>query len=263
MIPKIIHYCWFGRNPLPKLAQKCIKSWEKYCPDYEIIEWNEDNFDISACPLYVRQAYEAKKWAFVTDYVRLKILYDFGGFYFDTDVELCKSLEPLRENHCFMGIENSIRCIKVNTGLGMGAEPGFLLLKEMAACYNEQPFILPDGQMDITTCTVRNTEILKKHGYAEENRLQVIAGATIYPAEYFSPVEMESGKRKITPNTYSIHHYSLSWTPVENQIKRKKNLRRSKLREIIYIIRVFPNVVLKKILGELRYDKLKKRIKGK
>lgn len=104
-IPKVIHYCWFGHDPKPKLAEKCIKSWKKKCPDYKIIEWNEENFDISACPLYVRQAYEAKKWAFVTDYVRLKVVYEHGGIYLDTDVELKKNLDFLLNHKAYFGFE--------------------------------------------------------------------------------------------------------------------------------------------------------------
>ena len=118
MIPKIIHYCWFGYGPKPKLAEKCIRSWKKYCPDYQIIEWNENNFDISACPLYVRQAYEARKWAFVTDYVRLKVIYENGGIYMDTDVELKKNLDNLLPYNAYFGFENYW---VIATGLGFGA----------------------------------------------------------------------------------------------------------------------------------------------
>ena len=261
MIPKKIHYCWFGRNPMPELAVKCIKSWKKHCPDYEIIQWNEDNFDIGSAPLYVRQAYEAKKWAFVTDYARLQILLEHGGFYFDTDVELRKNLDPLRHEQCFMGIENSTRTIQVNTGLGMGAEAGFPLIEEMAESYGDIPFLLPDGSMDITTCTVRNTEILKRHGYVEENRMQTVAGATIYPMEYFSPTVMESGRTRVTRNTYSIHHYSLSWTSPENQRKRKEYLKKLRYQEAVYNIRVLPNRILKGLLGEDKYESLKERLK--
>jgi hypothetical protein len=260
MIPKVIHYCWFGRNPKPKLAEKCIKSWKKYCPDYEIVEWNEDNFDISQCG-YCQEAYEEKKWAFVTDYARLKILYDHGGFYFDTDVELRRPLDPLLEEQCFMGIENSIRCLKVNTGLGIGAEPGFPLIGELEESYKNAAFRLADGTLDTTTCTVRNTEILKAHGYVEENRMQTVAGATIYPTEYFSPMVMENEKMQLTNKTISIHHYSLSWTGPERQALRKKNLRKYRRDEFFYHLKVLPNNILLTLLGEKRYVRLKKRFK--
>ena len=259
-IPKVIHYCWFGGNPKPKLAEKCIKSWKKYCPDYEIIEWNESNFDVNV-NRYCREAYEAKKWAFVTDYARLKILYEQGGFYFDTDVELRKSLDPLCKEHGFCGIENSTRCVMVNTGLGMGSEPGVPLVKAILDSYEGVPFRKEDGTLDTTTCTVRNTEILKQYGYVEENKMQTVAGFTIYPTEYFSPMVMENAKLKVTKNTYSVHHYSLSWTPKENQIRRKKALRELKFREAVYHIRVFPNTVLKTLLGSSNYERLKERLK--
>ena len=122
MIPKLIHYCWFGHNPLPKDAKRCIRSWKKYCPDYVIKEWNEDNFDISQCPQYVRQAYEAKKWAFVSDYVRLKLVHDHGGVYMDTDVELLKPLDRLLSHKAYFGFEDD--GLQINTGLGFGAERG-------------------------------------------------------------------------------------------------------------------------------------------
>ena len=259
-IPKVIHYCWFGGNPKPKLAEKCIKSWKKYCPDYEIIEWNEENFDVSA-NRYCREAYEAKKWAFVTDYARLKILYEQGGFYFDTDVELRKSLDPLCSEQGFAGIENSTRFVKVNTGLGMGSEPGAPLVKAILDSYEGISFLKEDGTLDTTTCTVRNTEILKQYGYVEENKMQTVAGFTIYPTEYFSPMVMENANLKVTKSTYSIHHYSLSWTPKENQIRRKKNLRKHRINETIYWFRVLPNRVLKMLLGENRYARLKERLK--
>ena len=160
-IPRTIHYCWFGRNPLPKLAQKCIKSWKKYCPDYEIIQWNEDNYDLSAAPLYVRQAYEAKKWAFVTDYVRLQVVYEHGGIYLDTDVELIKKLDPLLQYDAYFGFEDGKH---IATGLGFGAVKGAPILRELMEDYHDIPFILPDGGYDTKTCPVRNTEVFLRHG---------------------------------------------------------------------------------------------------
>lgn len=260
-IPKVIHYCWFGGNPKPKLAEKCLASWKKYCPDYEIIEWNESNFDVNFNQ-YCKEAYEAKKWAFVTDVARLKILYENGGFYFDTDVELLKNLDFLTENDCFMGIENSTRCLKVNTGVGMGAEKGFPLLKEMLDDYARKSFYYEDGTENIITCTERNTEILKKHGYIEENKLQHIAGAVIYPTEYFSPLEMGSGlMRNKTKNTYSIHHYSLSWTSEEHQKERQKRIKEQQKKELKYNLSVLPQNMAKKLLGDSRYENLKGKIK--
>lgn len=259
-IPKIIHYCWFGHNPKPKLAEMCIKSWKKYCPDYQIIEWNEDNFDVTK-NRYCKEAYEAGKWAFVTDYARLYILYNYGGVYFDTDVELRRNIDEVLNNHCFMAIENSTRCVLVNTGLGLGAEKNTPIIKDMLNSYENIGFYDENGQQDITTCTVRNTSVLKKYGYVEKNCFQSIAEAKIYPTEYFSPMEMESGKLRITKNTFSIHHYSLSWTPKENQLARKRYLRKLKIKNIFYNIRVLPNNVILLILGKERYLNLKKWMK--
>lgn len=260
-IPKIIHYCWFGYNPKPKMAEKCIKSWKKYCKGYEIIEWNEENFDISSCPLYVRQAYEAKKWAFVTDYARLKILYENGGIYFDTDVEIIRKIDALLENHCFMGIERAYECVKVASGLGIGCVKGFPLIKEIMEDYNDRSFIKDDGTQDITTCTELNTEILKKHGYVEENRFQTVAGAAVYPSEYFSPMDMTNGKMYTTKNTLTIHHYGLSWTTEEHRKERLRHLRKAKRADFIYNLKVLPNNLLKKLFGEEGYKKLKNKFK--
>lgn len=260
-IPKKIHYCWFGRNSKPKMAEKCIKSWTKYCKEYEIIEWNEENFDISSCPLYVRQAYEAKKWAFVTDYARLKILYENGGIYFDTDVEVIRKIDSLLSNACFMGIERSDICTKVATGLGIGCEKGFPLIKEIMNDYNDKSFLKEDGTFDTTTCTELNYVVLKKYGYVQENRLQTVAGATVYPSEYFSPMDMTNGKLYKTPNTYTIHHYGLSWTTDEHRKERRRYLRKAKWLDFVYNLKVLPNTVIQKILGNDGYAKLKNKFK--
>ena len=149
MIPKIIHYCWFGGNPLPKSAEKCIKSWKKYCPDYEIIEWNESNFDINSNQ-YVREAYENKKYAFVTDYVRLYAMYNYGGIYMDTDVEVLKPLDCFLDNHAFSGFESSGY---IPTGL-MASEKEFPLFRELLKYYGNRAFVNPDGSFDTTTNTL-------------------------------------------------------------------------------------------------------------
>ena len=169
-IPKKIHYCWFGGNPLPDEAKKCIRSWKRHCPDYEIIQWDEGNFDVN-CNAYCRQAYENKKWAFVTDYARLWILYHYGGVYFDTDVKVIKSFDKFLKHPCFVGIEKSKLYVNVNTGVGMGAEQGNEVVKALLNSYENIPFIV-NGKQDITTCTVRNTEVLKQFGYQHEDAFQ-------------------------------------------------------------------------------------------
>lgn len=227
MIPKIIHYCWFGGNPLPELAQKCIASWKKYCPDYEIKEWNESNFDLNCCD-YVREAYEAKKWAFVSDYARFLILYHEGGIYFDTDVEIIKSLDKILEQGAFLGCEKNegvTSGMAANPGLGIASDSGLNIYKEMLEFYKKRHFKNADGSIDTTTIVTYTTQILKLHGWNPDAGIQKIEGITVYPPEYFCPMSNETGKLIITPNTYTIHHYSASWfTEKEKkiiQIRRK------------------------------------------
>ncbi len=259
MIPKIIHYCWFGRNPKPKLADKCIKSWKKYCKDFQIIEWNEDNFDISACPLYVRQAYAEKKWAFVTDYVRLKVVYENGGVYFDTDVELRKKLGSLLEYKSFFGFEDG--CF-VNTGLGFGAEKSFPLLAEIMSDYNEIPFVKEDETFDTTACPRRNTPVFVRHGLQQNNTLQILDdGTLILPTDYLCPVDYQTGEANYTKNTYSVHWFSASWQTQEQKKKHMDEIKRLKrMKRKDYVIHI-PNRVAKKLLGEKNYEKVKLRFK--
>lgn len=219
MIPKVIHYCWFGGNPLPEDAKKCIASWKKYLPDYEIKEWNESNFDVNCCP-YVKEAYEAKKYAFVSDYARFHVLYREGGLYFDTDVEVVKNMDCIIAAGNFMGFEKSLATkqqesgatprnsvLGVAPGLGLGVNPELALLGELLDFYEtKEHFAIEDGTVvDFTT------DLLRKHGLVEEHSLQKVADITIYPADYFCPMDSTTGITTITPNTVSIHHYSCSW----------------------------------------------------
>lgn len=207
-IPKVIHYCWFGKGKMPKLAKKCIKSWKKYCPDYEIICHTEDNFDLTQ-NRYLNEAYKAGKWAFVSDYARLKIIYENGGIYLDTDVELIKPIDDLVRLKGFMGFdEKGI----VATGLGFGAEKGNEIVLEFLKDYDDIPFVLPDGSFDLTPCPDRNTEALKRLGMDVDNKNQTFMDVTFLPDEYLCPMDYYTGKKTITKNTYSIHHYSASWT---------------------------------------------------
>lgn len=207
-IPKIIHYCWFGGNPLPDLAQKCIASWKKYCPDYEIKEWNERNFDLNCCD-YVREAYEAKKWAFVSDVARLSIIYQYGGIYLDTDVELLKPLDDLLKLPAFFGTESDY---SVATGLGFGAEKGNNMVRALLDDYSELHFRKEDGAFDTTTCPKRNTCVFEKEGYSTtEKKIWHTKDATVFPPEYFCPIDYKTGRTELTSQAYSIHHYSESW----------------------------------------------------
>lgn len=218
MIPKIIHYCWFGGKPLDKLGQKCLESWKKYFPDYEIKEWNESNFDINCCQ-YVKEAYEAKKWAFVSDYARFKILYEKGGVYFDTDVEVIKSFDDILSKGNYMGCER--KCDSVNPGLGVAINPGLAIIKEIIDDYEQSSFVKADGTYDLTTIVERTTKILKKHGLNDTDKIQTVADINIYPPEYFCPINMETGKLTITPNTYSIHRFAGSWEKKSNKFRGK------------------------------------------
>lgn len=232
MISKIIHYCWFGGNPLSDEVIKCIDSWKKYFPDYEIKEWNESNFDLNCCD-YIKEAYQAKKWAFVSDYARFKILYENGGLYFDTDVEVIKPMDSIISKGPFMGCETGPATLDpispfglgVNAGLGLGANAGLGLYKEILNYYESQHFLYEDGTLNLENVVDRVTGILKKHGFKGDGTIEEVAEVTIYPPEYFCPFNFFTGVTNITENTYTIHRYSASWfTPAEkkiNEINRK------------------------------------------
>ena len=224
MIPRIIHYCWFGGAPLPEKERQCIESWHKYCPDYEIKQWDESNYDLNQNE-YIRQAYEAKRWAFVTDYVRLDVIYRYGGIYLDTDVEVVRSLDPLLENCAFAGMENvDGKQLSINTGLGFGAERLHPIINEWRAIYQDLSFYQADGTQNLLTTPARTTAQMEKHGFCQENVKQVVSGMTIYPTEYFSPKQYGCKDISVTPNTFSIHHYSETWkSPEEKKAAQRWN----------------------------------------
>lgn len=254
-IPKIIHYCWFGRNPKPKLAQKCIKSWEKFCPDYEILEWNEENFDVSTAPLYVRQAYEAGRWAFVTDYVRLQALTEMGGVYMDTDVEVVRSLDPFLEQEAFAGFEHIDR---VQTGL-LACQKGFSLFQDFLRYYDDASFFKEDGSVDTTTNVEILTNLCRQRGLAFNDAYQVVDGLAVYPKEVFCPVDFDTKKLKKTGKTVTIHWFSGSWhteEELEAMREEKRQIQREKASNFRYGIG-------KKLFGEDGYQKLKSILKGK
>ena len=258
-IPKIIHYCWFGRNPKPQMAERCIRSWNNYCPDYQVIEWNEDNYDLSSAPLYVRQAYEAKRWAIVTDYIRLHIVYENGGIYLDTDVEMIKPMDPLLVYQSYFGFEDGKN---VATGLGFGAEKGHNILKEMMEDYQHICFQNEDGTFDLAPCPIRNTKVFLRHGLIQNNTRQILNDSIlILPTEYLCPIDYATDTKNITENTYSIHWFDASWQTEEDRIhtqmwKRDVYREQKMLRWISFRRRV-----RRIILNDEQYEKLKAILK--
>lgn len=222
MIPKIIHYCWFGGKPLPDEVKRYIASWRKHCPDYEIKEWNERNFDCNANQ-YVKEAYEAKKWAFVTDYVRLYALYHEGGIYMDTDVELLKNLDPYLGHAAFSGFENDTF---IPTAI-MGSVKHGVWMEYLLSYYDNRHFINPDGSFDQTTNVLTITSMTQeKYQIRLDNTYQEIEGvAALYPKEYFCPKSYETGEIMRTDNTVCIHHFRASWHDKRDILQRKKRSR--------------------------------------
>ena len=209
MINKKIHYCWFGGNPLDERAIQCLRSWKKFFPDYEIIRWDESNFDISRVD-FMYKAYKSQKWAFVSDVARLLILYDHGGIYFDVDVEVIRSYDDIlnEETKAFIGMECDGY---VSTGLGFGAEQFHPFLKKNIEIYEQINFDDFKTHLSDIACPILTTTLLEKNGFIKENRKQYIEGFEIYPSKYFAPMNYKTGKLKVFEQTHSIHWYSASW----------------------------------------------------
>ena len=241
MIPKIIHYCWFGRAPLPELARRCIASWRRYLPDYEIREWNEDNFDVNAIP-YTAEAYAQGKYAFVSDYARFWILYKHGGIYFDTDVEVIRPMDDIIARGNFMGCETDSQNkaaptqgaggvtaqtvnpglgLGVAPGLGLGVAPGLGLVRKMLDSYEGRHFEFVPGGIGQETVVHIATRILFENGMKDVQGIQQVDGVWIYPKEYFQPINMTSNRLHITPNTRTIHHYAATWSDKKPSLKSR------------------------------------------
>lgn len=222
-IPKIIHYCWFGGNPLPKSAEKYIESWKKFFPDYEIKEWNESNFDVRMIP-YTAEAYDAKKYAYVSDYARFWILFHYGGLYFDTDVEVIKPMDDIIAKGPFMGCEKDAKDVgrypDVAPGLGLGMPAGHPFLNELLRMYEQLSFAVENKDGLYKTVVDYTSELLSKHGLAEVEGIQHVAGIYIYPKEYFSPLE-HVNQLHVTENTRSIHFYAGTWITGKERLKKR------------------------------------------
>lgn len=207
MIPKKIHYCWFGKNEKSELIKNCIESWKKYCSDCEIIEWNESNFDVNQ-NIYTKEAYEKQKWAFVSDYARLWAVYNYGGIYLDTDVELIKNIDFVFDNENFFCYENDTY---INTGLGFGAVEKSKIVKEIMSDYDNIHFIQKNGKLDLTPCPQRNTKILNN---IDKNLF------VTYPKEMFNPIDYNTKVKNITDRTVAIHWYGSSWMTKKQKLER-------------------------------------------
>jgi len=214
MIPKVIHYCWFGRGPLTPLAQKCLASWRTFFPEYEIRKWNEDNFDVNAIP-YTADAYKAGMYAFVSDYARFWVLFRYGGVYFDTDVEVIRPMDDVLEKGPFMGFEFSGKDMAVNPGLGLAAEPGMSLYKTILDRYEEMSFSLPDGRLHPFTMIPMVTGLLIDNGLKGDGTVEDILGVKVYPSEWFNPFDDLTGRLRKTEHTRTIHWYAKSWMAAE------------------------------------------------
>lgn len=218
MIPKIIHYCWFGENEIPAKLKKCMESWSKKMPDYQVMRWDETNFDVH-CTLWTSQAYLEKKYAFVSDYVRLLALYNFGGIYLDTDVLIKKSLNPFLEYKAFTGFESNNKL----TSAVIGAEKEFPLIKEFLDTYIDKNFINTDGQINNEANVVMMTKICEKYGLKTDNTFQIVQNMHIFPSTYFCPLDFWMNKN-FTENTYAIHYFDASWLDenTKNRIQRER-----------------------------------------
>lgn len=216
MIPKIIHYCWFGGKTLPSDVMKCIETWKKYCPDYEIKRWDESNFNVNSHP-FMRAAYEAKAWAFVSDYARLKVVYDNGGIYLDTDVELLKNLDFLLENQCYIGIQQPETLC--TTGLGFGAEKQNPVVGEMMKCYDSISF--SNQEKNTFACPWLNDKVIRSFGIVNDSEITYLESVTVYPSRFFDPISTGNTKNLFCDETVSIHHYAATWTGNRQKWKRK------------------------------------------
>ncbi|MBD5550031.1 MAG: hypothetical protein HDQ96_02470 [Lachnospiraceae bacterium] len=218
VIPKVIHYCWFGGKEIPAQNKEWMASWKRYCPDYEIIEWNESNYDVSKNK-YMYEAYQAGKWGFVSDYVELDIIYHYGGIYLDTDVEIIKNLDELLYEDAFMGIDGSKN---ISLGLGFGARTHFRIIKELMDEYDSRSFYNPDGSMNVTAAPTLQISFFNNLGYINNGEYQKIDKLVVYPEKVLSGKCNYTGKISPTKDTFLIHHYDGSWAADEKKNRVKK-----------------------------------------
>lgn len=255
MIPKIIHYCWFGRGEMPPLVKKCIKSWDKFCPGWKIVLWNEDTFDVNST-LWTRQAYEARKFAFVADYVRLKALYEQGGVYLDSDVELVQPIDEFLVHDAFSGFE----CEKAApTGI-IASVAGQTVIKGWLDYYTDRPYLI-DGKPNMEPNVSFMTEDLKARGLQMNDTLQNIDGMVIYPQTWFCPLSVIEVEKKITAQTHAIHHFTSTWrTEKARKDFARVRWQKTKRYKFLMWLRLLPTRTVRKIFGDDAIDKLNKKL---
>lgn len=243
MIPKIIHYCWFGFKEIPEHERTYINGWKKMLPEYELMFWNEQTFDIDNAVPYVKQAYESKKYAFVSDYVRMYALQKYGGIYFDTDVEIVKKIDDFLQNQFFIGFENKTM---LGTGI-IGSEPKVWVMNEMLEYYSKHNFLDSKGLTDTTTNVQILVGVLEKHGFIKVNQEQFIDGLHIYERDFFNPKKMdEDGNFAVTDRTVTIHHMDGSWLTEREKRRGTNKLWRNVCRPVLKRIRL----ALNHLIGE-------------
>ena len=245
MIPKIIHYCWFGKNEKSGLINACIESWKKYLPDYEIVEWNEDNFNVNCCD-YVKEAYESKKWAFVSDYARLWALYNYGGIYLDTDVEVLKPFDSFLSTKAFTGFEANDSPITAV----MGAQPELSVFYDLMQHYDGLHFVNDDGSFNLFTNTHAISDYLIENGCKQNGKKQTVKEITIFPQICFCPNNISRIWNKPSSKSFAIHHFSQSWT--DDKIDKSDFLSRMKY----YVVGKLRNTI-----GTYRLEKIRDTLK--
>ena len=225
LIPKIIHGIWFSGDPMPKLYKSCLDSWRKYAPDYEIKIWDLETYKPDNC-LFFQQAIADKNWSFASDYARADILLRYGGIYMDLDVEMLRPIDDLLYNDAFMSFESMDR---IECGSGMGAKPGHPILREICESYESRPYLKEDGIWDNSTCPVRYTQVIEKHGLVKNGGFQFVEDITVYPFEVLTGKSFDTGIVYNTPLSYTLHHHNGSWIPGSAHgalLKRYENIRK-------------------------------------
>lgn len=267
-IPKIVHYCWFGGNPLGDKEKKCIESWKKYLPQYEIRRWDENNYDVYMCK-YTKEAYQAKKWAFVSDYARFKVLYDYGGIYLDTDVELLQPIDDLIIKGSIMACEEDGAKdgsmgdgnILVNPGLILAAYRHHPFYKQILEEYSRRSFIRENGSYDFTTVVTITTSLLKRQGLENIQGIQYVSDIYIYPKEYFNPKDFRTEELFVTENTRAIHHFSMSWLSQSHKVQ--KSIYKHLIAHRVPTKTAWRIAIILSIIGTLDIERLLNAVKSK